>query len=48
MLSVFLGGEASELFFVVVYSGGDGFQGGAQGGDLVGEGRLNEKRCKQI
>jgi hypothetical protein len=25
------------LFFVVSYSGGDGFEGGTQGGDLIGE-----------
>ena len=37
MLSVVVGGEASELFFVLAYSVGDGFDGGAQGGDLVGE-----------
>ena len=37
MLSVVVGGEASELFFVFAYSVGDGFDGGAQGGDLVGE-----------
>ena len=34
---MFLGCEASELFFVVAYSGGDGLEGGAQGGDFVGE-----------
>src|ERR1700741_549958 len=32
-----MAGESSELFFVAAYLGGDGFQGGAQGGDLVGE-----------
>src|SRR3954470_435615 len=37
MLSVVVCGEASELFFVFAYSVGDGFDGGAQGGDLVGE-----------
>src|SRR3954469_5944996 len=37
MLSVVVGGEASELFFVFAYSVGNGFDGGAQGGDLVGE-----------
>jgi hypothetical protein len=36
-LSVFLVGEASELFFVAAYSGSDCFDSGAQGGDLVGE-----------
>jgi hypothetical protein len=35
--SAFLGCEASELFFVVAYSGGDGLEGGAQGGDFIGE-----------
>src|SRR3954471_12523763 len=37
MLSVVVGGEGSELFFVFAYSVGNGFDGGAQGGDLVGE-----------
>ena len=37
MLSVVVCGEASELFFVFAYSVCDGFDGGAQGGDLVGE-----------
>src|SRR3954451_5798664 len=37
MLSVVVCGKAPELFFVFAYSVGDGFDGGAQGGDLVGE-----------
>lgn len=32
--SALVGGEAPELFFVLAYSVGDGFDGGAQGGDL--------------
>jgi hypothetical protein len=32
-----VGGEASELFFVFAHSIGYGLDGGAQGGDLVGE-----------
>lgn len=35
-LSVFVGGETSELSFVAAYLDGDGFQDGAQDGDLVG------------
>src|SRR5215218_6789664 len=37
MPSVVVCGEVPELFFVFAYSVGDGFDGGAQGCDLVGE-----------
>src|ERR671922_111809 len=37
MLSVFSGLQAAELFVVASDSGGEGVEGGAEGGDLVGE-----------